>query len=278
MININNVNVYNLENAIVTSGFPMLSKELTKEEKELRIENLKKYLNGELEDEQAIKDLKRAIVLGKTKSGEGHDNFLKGILVTFDLKYCNYWSMQFQRYHFADIVSSTSKMHRITKMDLNTSFNKYVDQTAIKLVKQYVDAYNVCLKEKVNSCDVITPIYSNAILKVVADDKTLLEVEDYDFIVENTKIKKTKYTNYELYMKIISNCPMGLEQTMGISTNYLQLKTIYLQRRHHKLKEDWGPFCAWCESLPLFVEITKVDRMFTDENGNLLNKDFNWEK
>jgi hypothetical protein len=43
---------------------------------------------------------------------------------------------------------------------------------------------------------------------------------------------------------------MGFELWMGISTNYLQLKTIYNQRKAHKL-EDWKYFCNWIESLPL---------------------------
>lgn len=57
----------------------------------------------------------------------------------------------------------------------------------------------------------------------------------------------------DVFMKVISNCPMGLEQTMRITTNYLQLKTIYHQRKHHKLK-DWHIFCEWIESLPKFKE------------------------
>lgn len=37
---------------------------------------------------------------------------------------------------------------------------------------------------------------------------------------------------------------------MRVSTNYLQLKTIYKQRRNHKLKEDWGAICNMIEELP----------------------------
>lgn len=43
---------------------------------------------------------------------------------------------------------------------------------------------------------------------------------------------------------------------MGISTNYLQLKTIYSQRKSHKLKNDWGYFCDFIETLPLSELIT----------------------
>ena len=44
--------------------------------------------------------IKRGIKLGTVPTGTGHDNFLKGIVVQFDVMYPQYWSPQFQRYHF----------------------------------------------------------------------------------------------------------------------------------------------------------------------------------
>lgn len=29
----------------------------------------------------------------------------------------------------------------------------------------------------------------------------------------------------------------------------------YKQKKNHKLKEDWGEFCAWIESLPYAKEL-----------------------
>ena len=165
------------------------------------------------------KDFKRAGKLGNVPTGTGHDNFLKGIIVQFDITYPNYWTPQFQRYHFADIVSSTSKMHRLTKMDLKKSCNEYVDDVVIENLNRWIEIFNSFEKEQ-----------------------------------KEVEIDGKIYTKYEIYMKIISNCPMGLEQTMRVTTSYLQLKTIYLQRRYHKLKEDWGNFCDWCLTLPHFEE------------------------
>ena len=42
-------------------------------------------------------------------------------------------------------------------------------------------------------------------------------------------------------------------------TNYQQLKTMYKQRRYHKLKE-WHVFCDWVETLPHFLELTGVKK------------------
>jgi hypothetical protein len=49
------------------------------------------------------------------------------------------------------------------------------------------------------------------------------------------------------------SCPMGLELTARITTNYLQLKTMYHQLKNHKLQE-WRHFCNWMESLPCSKE------------------------
>lgn len=52
------------------------------------------------------------------------------------------------------------------------------------------------------------------------------------------------------------SCPMGLILTARITTNYLQLKTMYFQRSNHKLAE-WRKFCNWIESLPYSGLITE---------------------
>ena len=61
--------------------------------------------------------------------------------------------------------------------------------------------------------------------------------------------------SYENFMRVVSNCPQGIELFMRCSTNYEQLATIYRQRRNHKLKEDWGAFCEWIEQLPCAKEL-----------------------
>lgn len=60
----------------------------------------------------------------------------------------------------------------------------------------------------------------------------------------------------EMYLEILYNIPSGFELTARMTTNYQQLKTIYQQRRHHKLP-DWQMFCDWIETLPRFMELTQ---------------------
>lgn len=66
------------------------------------------------------------------------------------------------------------------------------------------------------------------------------------------------YRNYptpENYLKLLYNLPSGFELTAGMVTNYQQLKTIYHQRRNHRLP-DWQMFCDWIEGLPMSELIT----------------------
>ncbi len=204
MLKVYNVRVYGLEESVKASGYPMMSGVIPSYDDDIC--------------ELSEQDIKRMGRLGNAIPASGHDCFLKGVTVQFDITYPNYWTPQFQRYHFADIVSSSSKMHRITKMDLRETCNEYVDDAVIENLQKWVDIYN-------------------------------------EFDGEEVEVEGKTYTKYQVFMKIISNAPLGLEQTMRVTTNYLQLKTIYNQRKHHKLKEDWGNFCNWCLTLPHFEEM-----------------------
>lgn len=53
-------------------------------------------------------------------------------------------------------------------------------------------------------------------------------------------------TNYRV---VLYNAPLGFKLTALVVTNYLQLKTMYRQRRTHRLQE-WQDLCDWMKTLP----------------------------
>jgi hypothetical protein len=55
----------------------------------------------------------------------------------------------------------------------------------------------------------------------------------------------------ELYLSILYTNPAGFRLTARMTTNYRQLKTIYRQRRKHRLPE-WREMCRQIETLPGF--------------------------
>ena len=143
--------------------------------------------------------------LASAPCGQGHDQFLTGVVVQFDLTFSLKAWTEAQRYHFLDFVSSQSTMHRITKFELGKQCNKYVHPGIIAMEQSLIDAYN----------ENPTP---------------------------------------ENYLRVLYNIPTGFRLTARMTTNYRQLKTIYYQRKKHRLPE-WREFCEWIETLPKFREL-----------------------
>lgn len=201
---VNNVSVYGMEDAFRGSKFSY-AVDINK-------------ING---------DKTNTIVkLATTPAGSGHDNFLNGIIVQFDLTFSNKVWVEAERYHFLDFISSQSTMHRITKFDLDNSYMEYVDSRVIDIMKEKVKIYN----EKVSKLE------------------TLENIEE--------KQELNKEIN-ELYLQILYTNPCGFRLTAAMTTNYRQLKTIYQQRKNHRLPE-WRIFCKWVETLPNSELITGI--------------------
>jgi hypothetical protein len=58
----------------------------------------------------------------------------------------------------------------------------------------------------------------------------------------------------EDYLRLLYSNPCGFELTARLTTNYRALKTVYYQRKNHRLPE-WIEFCNWVITLPKFKEI-----------------------
>ena len=136
------------------------------------------------------KDIKRARTLGKTGTGQGHDNFLNGIIVQFDLYAPLYMWKQIQRYHFMDFISSQSTMHRLARFDIRSQCVKEVDPVILERYQELLDEYNEALNPTT-----------------------------------------------EQWRVLVASLPSGFVLGATMTTNYRQLKTIYEQRKYHKLKE-----------------------------------------
>lgn len=185
---IKNVQIYGLDYSFKASKYPMA----------INTENCSYMFTDRIK------------MLGSAPIGSGHDNFLNGIIVQFDLTFSQKAWVELQRYHFIDFVSSQSTMHRIDRFDIAGHMNKYVDEAIKVRLQELVDAY---------------------------------------------KSDKSK----DNFLKVIYNIPSGFELTARMTTNYRQLKTIYFQRKAHRLPE-WREFCEWIESLPVMSEFLSIEK------------------
>ena len=174
--------------------------------------------DNELEADE--KDLKRACTLGNTKTGEAHDQFLTGCLVQFDLYAPLYMWKQLQRYHFLDFISSQSTMHKLTKFNVRECCVKDVDSIILSRYQALLNEYNNFDNNN----------------KHISSQEAFIQIKN------------------RLWRTLVASLPSGFVLGATMTTNYRQLKTIYNQRKHHKLKE-WNEFCDWCEELPYFKEL-----------------------
>lgn len=182
--NITNTIIYGLEESIRRAKYPMAT-DLDR-------------LDGEL--------VPGVLRLATCAKGTGHDNWLNGVIVQFDLTYTVKAWTEAERYHFLDFISSQSTMHRIAQFDLDKQYDTHTDPRIVEIVKELRDRY-----------------------------------------------RETK--DPEDYLRLLMSNPCGFKLTAGMTTNYRQLKTIYAQRRNHRLPE-WREFCRWIETLPKAELIT----------------------
>lgn len=92
------------------------------------------------ECDDTITDRVRA--LASCPTGTGHDQFLTGIIVQFDLTFSVKAWVEAERYHWLDFVSSQSTMHRIIKLDPYKQCNEYVHNGIIDILRTLIDCYN----------------------------------------------------------------------------------------------------------------------------------------
>lgn len=180
---INNLHIYGLDNAVRGSKFPMIT-----------------------DVDKATPEISsRTHILATSEIGSGHDQFLTGIIVQFDLTFTVKAWTEAERYHFLDFISSQSTMHRISKFELDNQYSEYTDKRIITIMNELKDKYN--------------------------------ETKDP-----------------EDYLRLLYSNPCGFKLTAAMTTNFRQLKTIYYQRKNHRLPE-WREFCKQLEEIPEFKDL-----------------------
>lgn len=181
-------------------------------------------------EEIGLDDLRLAKKLALVKPGSGHNCFLKDIVVHMDMTMPHDFLLQYYRYHFTDTASSTSKMHSIHKGDIKDKCQPYVSNETITLVNRLIKMYNHL------------------------EDNAYYYNEDYfrDILL----IDAFPETKKELFECIIANTPLGYMLTLGEVTNYLQLQSMWNQRKNHKMSSWNTVFVNWVRSLPMSYLIT----------------------
>lgn len=152
------------------------------------------------------------------KAGGEHSKFMRMIHVSVDVDMPRYWWSEADTYHF-NTKNSCSTMHKLLNNDNPITKDLFV----------WCEEDEDIVGAVVNRLESLRQEYKNP---TYSTDKNRLLVRAKRLLME------------------------GFLQMRTWDTNYAELRNMYFQRRHHRLKEEWvDTFCKWVESLPYAEEL-----------------------
>ena len=153
------------------------------------------------------------------RGGGEHRKFMRMIHVQVDVTMPRYFWSELDTYHFGT-KNSCSTMHKLLNTDTPITPDLFV------------------------YCEEDLPLLTIIITKL---EGLRIQYRSGEF----TQKEKDK-----LLLRAKRILPEGFLQKRTWDTNYEEIRNIYHQRKHHKLKEEWqGAFCSWVECLPYFDEL-----------------------
>lgn len=153
----------------------------------------------------------------------GEANVLTGVLVRMRVAGSIKWWQQAQRYHWFQIAMSESVMHMIANPNINLDINHFEASEYGPLGK-----HSPVIQAFIN--------YRNNLL------------DRYNGVPLPSKVKR----------ELIYSVPVSLIEEAYVTTNYLQLMTMYKQRYNHTL-DEWKVFCAYVYQLPMMGELLEAN-------------------
>lgn len=165
-------------------------------------------------------DMKLSQIL--LRAGNADSKFMRMIHVAVDTDMPRYWWSEADTYHF-NTKNSCSTMHKLLNRSTPITLEMFV------------------ISEEDSDW------WSNTIKKLESLRK------EYKYIQSTTKDNKAMD---RLLVRAKRMLPEGFLQMRTWDTTYAEIRNMYFQRRHHRLKEEWiDTFCKWVESLPYSEEL-----------------------
>ena len=165
--------------------------------------------------------------------GTEHRKFLRQIMVVVDITAPLYWWKEFDTYKVGTVSNSTSTMHKLAT-------------TPITIDCFETDDYNADL----------------SIIEFDDESYTISEhIEEIIDMLEQLRVKYLETNDKRYWKELIRWLPESWLQTRTVTMNYENLRTMYHQRKNHKLNEWSGKdnpelenFASWIKRLPYAEE------------------------
>ena len=171
-------------------------------------------------------DLAKRLIVG----GSEHRKFLRQIFVSADFTLPLYIYKELDTYKIGTTSNSTSTMHKIASKPITFDCFEMDD---------FVDY-------EVHSCRTgEARMWSKAL-------------QDQVDTLENLRQRYIATKDPIYWKELIRWLPESWLQTRTITMNYEVLRTIYFQRKNHKLVE-WHRICDWIESLPYSKDLITLE-------------------
>jgi len=171
------------------------------------------------------------------QAGPEHRKFLRQIMVSVDITAPLYWWKEFDTYKVGTVANSSSTMHLIHTRPIT------LDDFSYDHLGLFVTDADVGWDERS--------------IHILEDVVSLLN--EYRELYLNTKDR-------QYWWQLIQLLPSSYNQRRTVTLNYENLRSMYFQRRNHKLDEWRIGFCGWVEDLPYAEELIMFDPK-EDEDG-----------
>ena len=215
--------IYDLSESLVASGFPMLKKKYTNEEFEYECANLKTLLETYGEQLFELLSLPKAVRDNMTPEFKKAVNHLK--------RGCSLGNAKASSGHDCWIKGVVISVNIEADQSFWLQWERYHFQDTISSMSTM---HCLCKFEKIDE------MFSEYV------DKRVL-----DIVNEKIEIYNNNPTPENFHI-LIHNCPEGIELCRRVTTNYLQLKNMYNQRKNHKMYSWNKDFIELINALPFF--------------------------
>lgn len=174
-------------------------------------------------DMKLLQNLLNASVKDRSNS---HSKFLRQIVLSVDITAALYWFKEFDTYKIGTTANSTSTMHKLA----STPICLPCFETG--------DLQNVDLGED----SLVDGTFTDNLVRMIGFLETL-----------RLKYLETKDKRY--WKELIRWLPESWLQTRTVTANYQVIRSMYFDRRNHKLTEWSESFVDWVKTLPYAEEL-----------------------
>ena len=195
------------------------------------------------------------------KAGDpSHRKFMRQIMVSVDITAPLYWWKECDTYKVGTVANSCSTMHTIHKKEFTLEdfsiehliFDRNVPNEEYEEVDDLNDR---------TGWDIVNEKYCGM------DDSTFIDYnvfsgdlfECYMQMMNRARELYLKTKDKKYWYIMIEMLPSSYNQKRTITLNYENLRSIYFQRRNHKLDEWREGFCSWVKTLPYAKELIIFD-------------------